>query len=556
MNSIFLKITLGVTILFICNYSFAQMFQDTIYFDYKNSVCEKPVAEYYRVCTLNKEKSVYYKGDVKDYYADGTIEMTGSYNNNGLRDGLFVFYNSNGNVLKKGTFADDVMKGIWDFNFDDGKLMAEFKCVNEWEFTPLQIISANGDTLLKNGTGNFSIDINKDVPGLFNSPVDYKISGEVMNGEYDGTLYYVSNLFGKEFTSTEIFNKGKFKNAKQETFSLGMRDITSPLHLLNLMPANLSSFDKFYHQNLLFGIGLGSEQALINFLLTGEAPEITSDAHSFSENVNDIYPIIQEVMNKYLPIPEKNRTHEVRFKINAAGVMSKEIELHDGIFEVSAFRITKKDDPPAQLIHSDITLTIDNTGYIINTAFTGNLNPKEITEMNYYFSRLAPLKPFIQGGEKLMTNLKINLYTLTDTLKGVVDTINYYYLAAASDIADSVKYTYNKKFSNRIYDKVEIEAKFPGGPPVWQKYLERNLNSNVAIMHGAPNGYYTVIVSFLVDEEGNISEVKDLFDPGYGTAQEAVRVIENGPRWIPAVQDGKNVKYRQKQSITFAVSRE
>jgi len=114
------------------------------------------------------------------------------------------------------------------------------------------------------------------------------------------------------------------------------------------------------------------------------------------------------------------------------------------------------------------------------------------------------------------------------------------------------------KAQTEDYDKefktVQIEAKFPGGPDAWQKYLERNLNSNVPVDNGAPPGNYTVIVSFLVDKSGNISEVQSLNDPGYGTAAEAVRVIKKGPAWTPAVQNGRNVIYRQKQSITFQVS--
>jgi protein TonB len=114
------------------------------------------------------------------------------------------------------------------------------------------------------------------------------------------------------------------------------------------------------------------------------------------------------------------------------------------------------------------------------------------------------------------------------------------------------------KAQEEDYDKefktVQIEAKFPGGQGAWTKYLERNLNSNVPVDNGAPPGNYTVVVSFLVDKSGNISEVQALNDPGYGTAAEAVRVIKKGPAWTPAVQNGRNVIYRQKQSVTFQVS--
>lgn len=101
--------------------------------------------------------------------------------------------------------------------------------------------------------------------------------------------------------------------------------------------------------------------------------------------------------------------------------------------------------------------------------------------------------------------------------------------------------------------RVEIEARFPGGEEAWVRFLERNLNSNIPVDNGAPAGQYTVVVSFVVDREGHISDVMALNDPGYGTAAEAVRVIKKSKQWIPAVQNGANVIYRQKEAITFRV---
>lgn len=107
---------------------------------------------------------------------------------------------------------------------------------------------------------------------------------------------------------------------------------------------------------------------------------------------------------------------------------------------------------------------------------------------------------------------------------------------------------YDKEFKT-----VQIEAKFPGGLDAWAKYLQRNLRQDVPTDNGAPPGRYTVVVSFLVDKEGNISEVRAENDPGYGVSDEAVRVIQRGPKWTPAVQNGRNVIYRQRQSVTFEV---
>jgi protein TonB len=107
---------------------------------------------------------------------------------------------------------------------------------------------------------------------------------------------------------------------------------------------------------------------------------------------------------------------------------------------------------------------------------------------------------------------------------------------------------------DRVYTIVEIPAQFPGGAEAWQKYLERNLNRDLPIQNGAPVGKYVVRVSFIVDKQGNISEVKAENDPGYGTQDEAIRVIKKGPNWKPAVQNGRNVTYRHIQNIVFIVS--
>ncbi|MES2374800.1 MAG: energy transducer TonB [Bacteroidota bacterium] len=105
-----------------------------------------------------------------------------------------------------------------------------------------------------------------------------------------------------------------------------------------------------------------------------------------------------------------------------------------------------------------------------------------------------------------------------------------------------------------IYVTVQRQAEFPGGLAGWKKYLEGHLNRDLPSDNGAPPGDYTVIVSFVVDRTGAISDVRAENDPGYGTKAEAIKVIQKGPNWTPAEQNGHKVIYRQKQNITFRVS--
>jgi protein TonB len=106
----------------------------------------------------------------------------------------------------------------------------------------------------------------------------------------------------------------------------------------------------------------------------------------------------------------------------------------------------------------------------------------------------------------------------------------------------------------QTFTKVEVEASFKGGEGAWRKYLERNLNASAPVDNGANPGSYTVVVQFIVDKEGNISDVKALTNHGYGMEDEAVRVIKRGPKWEPAIQNGRQVKAYRKQPITFVVS--
>jgi protein TonB len=102
---------------------------------------------------------------------------------------------------------------------------------------------------------------------------------------------------------------------------------------------------------------------------------------------------------------------------------------------------------------------------------------------------------------------------------------------------------------DKIFTKVENPAEFPGGLDGWRRYLERNLNYPESAQDNGTQG--VVRVQFIVDRDGNISEVQSLNDPGDGLADEAVRIIKKGPKWKPAEQNGRKVVYRHIQSITF-----
>lgn len=104
-----------------------------------------------------------------------------------------------------------------------------------------------------------------------------------------------------------------------------------------------------------------------------------------------------------------------------------------------------------------------------------------------------------------------------------------------------------------VFYTAQKSPQFPGGSNGWVSYLSKNLNPDLPVSKGAPSGQYKVVLSFVVTSTGDVRNVEALNDPGYGTAAEAVRMIEKGPKWIPAEQNGNKVNYFVTQTIVFSV---
>jgi protein TonB len=111
-----------------------------------------------------------------------------------------------------------------------------------------------------------------------------------------------------------------------------------------------------------------------------------------------------------------------------------------------------------------------------------------------------------------------------------------------------------KEVEENLFERVEVEASFPGGLSGWREFLEKNLNAGIPVRKKAPVGTYTVMIQFVVDKQGNISDIKPLTDHGYGMEKEVIRILKKSPQWVPAMQNGRPVRAYRKQPVTFVVS--
>jgi protein TonB len=101
---------------------------------------------------------------------------------------------------------------------------------------------------------------------------------------------------------------------------------------------------------------------------------------------------------------------------------------------------------------------------------------------------------------------------------------------------------------NQVYNTAGIEVKpdFPGGIEKFYKFVGNNYKTPEE--EGLKGKVY---VTFVVEKDGSLTDIKVLRDIGYGTGAEAIRVLKKCPKWTPGEQNGKKVRVLYSLPITI-----
>jgi periplasmic protein TonB len=109
-----------------------------------------------------------------------------------------------------------------------------------------------------------------------------------------------------------------------------------------------------------------------------------------------------------------------------------------------------------------------------------------------------------------------------------------------------------KEDEDKIFIKVEIEAAFPGGLDAWTKYVQEAMEKNMDEFTEADCG--TCIIKFVVDKTGTVSNVEAITMKGSKLAEIGTNMIRRGPKWIPAIQNGRQVNAYRVQPIAYQIT--
>ena len=106
----------------------------------------------------------------------------------------------------------------------------------------------------------------------------------------------------------------------------------------------------------------------------------------------------------------------------------------------------------------------------------------------------------------------------------------------------------------KVYDVVEQMPSFPGGPAAMMEFISRSIVYPVSALKQELQG--RVIVSFIVERDGRLSNAKVVKSVAPDLDKEALRIVKKMPRWIPGQQNGRKVKVKYTVPITFRLNKQ
>jgi protein TonB len=103
----------------------------------------------------------------------------------------------------------------------------------------------------------------------------------------------------------------------------------------------------------------------------------------------------------------------------------------------------------------------------------------------------------------------------------------------------------------QIFMVVESMPEYPGGETALYKYLAENIKYPQMAKESGIQG--RVFVTFVVERNGSVTDVKVLRGIGGGCDEEAIRVVQNMPKWTPGKQRGKSVRVQYNLPVKFTL---
>lgn len=196
---------------------------------------------------------------------------------------------------------------------------------------------------------------------------------------------------------------------------------------------------------------------------------------------------------------------------------------------------------------------VNKDGSISNVGLTRSVDPLLDKEAIRVISDMPKWKPGMQRGKAVRVKYTVPvMFRLqgpknAEPYQAVVGTAKDGNLEEVVAVAKAT--TPISRTEGKVYEKVENMPEFPGGVQGLMQYISSNLKYPAAAQKAGVQG--KVIVSMIVDKEGNITDPKIIKGITPLLDAEAIRIISDMPQWKPGTDKGEKVNVQYTIPLVF-----
>ena len=401
---------------------------DTIFYNNRWQISEKPFASYYRHATLvNGNPKLEFNGPVTDYYESGKIEMTGMYRN-GKREGLFRFYYPDGQLESEGHYQDNFLHEDWTYYYPGGRKKAVLNHRGkEGDFLVKEYIDEKGKTWVKEGNGEFQLLLYDQISRLY-----FRVTGAMKNGKAHGHWKFYPTIptkygFGKVMRFKKVFVHGKLTKmmiynqhgAKTATYF----DLVPSIAIMN--HRKFDAIDHFIMDPLLFH-GIKSDQHLVNFVVKKIPPDIAVDTGSFEESFNSVLTKLNDPLFRVYFDDAKNYEGEINFTVSGDGLLEN-LDIKGNVSAVEKARMASllrhfRNVKPIQ--YENVGITANHRIYFF-TVDGKEMLPKRYHHYSRFRHLLFSVIPYEKMVRKLNDDVKLRIESYDKMRKQIFNNIRW-----------------------------------------------------------------------------------------------------------------------------------
>lgn len=232
-------------------------------------------------------------------------------------------------------------------------------------------------------------------------------------------------------------------------------------------------------------------------------------------------------------------------------------EMDSGLYKLSCYYLKRKNPIGCVAHFKDSTLKVHEGSYqfYFENGITGTIGKyhkgdKEGLWIDYDHKGIITDSIEYRNGRALNRTGFYDLSATQEKMITVDDVVNNeFYIALYNVHGDLISKEEVPQDYTDIDFNNDTSSSFPGGAAEWTRYMSKAIISHIDDFSNADYG--TVLLRFVVDSDGSITDVRPLNMKTSRLAIIAFNAIDSGPKWIPAEHDGKKVKSVKIQPVTL-----